>query len=102
MELKLGMHRMMQYQYGYNLNDISYQVAVPQEGRGELRYQPKYRDNRQRQGEGDKQGHAMMGIELVDNHDSINIAEGDEAQREDSQGMVTLGKNSRIVGSEET
>ena len=55
---------MMQYQYGYNLNDVSYQVAVPQEGRGELRYQPKYRDNRQRQGEGDKQGHAMMGIEF--------------------------------------
>ena len=44
----------------------------------------KARDDRQRQGEGDKQGHAMMGVELVDNHDSIYIAEGDETQREDA------------------
>ena len=66
------------------LDGISDEVAVPQETGYELRDEPDDGNDRQRQGEGDKQGHAMMGIELVDNHDNINIAEGDETQWEDA------------------
>ena len=62
------------------LDGISDEVAVPQQLWSKVRYEPEHGNNRQRQGEGDKQGHAMMSIELVDNHDSINIAEGDETQ----------------------
>lgn len=62
------------------LDGISDEVAVPQEVGSKVSDEPKHGNDRQRQGEGDEECHAMMGIELIDNHDDIDIAEGDETQ----------------------
>ena len=62
------------------LDGIGNEVAVPQQFGSKVRHEPKHGNDRQRQGEGNEKGHAMMGIELIDNHDNIDIAEGDETQ----------------------
>ena len=91
----------MQDDDGSRLDDVGYQIAVPKEVGHELRDRPKHGDDRQREGEGDEQCHLVVPVELIDNHDSVDIAEGDEAEREDTQGIVRLGYQVRVVGTEE-
>ena len=78
------MRHLVQHHNSHNLDDIGHQIAVPDEVWQELRDEPKHRDDRQRQGKRDKQRHAVIAIQFIDNHDGVDVAEGDKADGEDA------------------
>ena len=43
----------------------------------------------------------MLSVELVDNHDDVDVAEGNEAQGENAEGMTALGEHRCIFGTEQ-
>ena len=82
-----------------SLDDIGDEVAVPEKVGIDSCHEPKNRNHRERQGEGDKQGHAMLIIQLVNNHDDIDVTERNEAQSEYAQGFFTFQNHLGLAGS---
>ena len=71
-----------------HLDDVGYQVAVPEQSRHEHGDDPKHGDDGQRKGEGDEQRHLVVAVELIDNQNSVNITERNEAECEKAQRTV--------------
>ena len=86
---------------GEGLDDIGDEVAVPQGFGPPSGHEPQHGDDRPREGERDEERHAMVVIELVDYHEHVDVAEGHEAEGEDTQGVAGLGRVGCVVGSEE-
>ncbi len=42
----------------------------------------------------------MVAVELIDNHQRVDVAEGDETEGKDAQGADTFGNETRFVGTE--
>ena len=82
-------------------NGVCNKIAVPKEIRSESRHNPQDWDNCQRQGKRDEQRHVMMAVELIDNHDRVDIAERNEAQGKHAQSDITLFQDLRCRGTEQ-
>ena len=53
-------------------------------------HEPEDRNDGQRERQRDEQSHLVVAIELVNNHQGVDIAERNEAEGEDAQSMHTL------------
>ena len=95
------MRQLVQEIDGEHLNDISYQVTIPQETCIHLRNYPKHRNYSQRECEGNKKSDTIIGIEFIDYHNSIYVAEGDETDSENAQGLATLGNQVFFICTKE-
>lgn len=42
-----------------------------------------------------------MVVEFIDNHDGVDVAEGDETDSEDAQGTASFGNHIALVGTKE-
>ena len=73
------------------LQEIGYEIAIPQPPGRPPGDGPHDGYHGQREGKGDEQRHAVMTVELIDDHEHIDVAEGDEAEGEDAQGSIRLG-----------
>ncbi len=67
-----------------------------------MRHEPEDRDDREREGQRDEECHLMVAIELIDNHQQVDIAEWYKTEGKDTQGLGSLRYHSRFIRSEET
>lgn len=77
--------------YDQKLYDIGYEITVPEINGGIAGHHPQNGDDGQRECERDEQRHAVVLVELIDNHHHVDVAERDEAEGEDAQGVNGLG-----------
>ena len=91
----------MKCEYYYRFNNIGYKIAIPNGLWHSARYDPQHGNHRERQGERDKERHAVVAVELVDNHEHIDVAEWDEAKSKDAQGMIALLEHRRVFTAKE-
>lgn len=101
LKLEPDMIFLVKRQDGECLDEICYQVAIPRKDGRELCYEPQHGDDRQREGEGDEQRYLVVVVELIDNHDGVDVAEGNEGNGEETQRIAALGYQVGLVGSEE-
>ena len=71
-----------------SFDDVGDEVAVPKPIGGCLCYNPKHGNDGEGKGEGDEECHSMMMVELVNNHQDINVAERHKAEREDAKSTI--------------
>ena len=64
----------MKCEYYYRFNNIGYKIAIPNGLWHRARYDPQHGNHRERQGERDKERHAVVAVEFVDNHEHIDVA----------------------------
>ena len=69
---------------GDHHDDVSYQITEPQVLRQNHGHQPQDGDNHQREGKGDEECHVVLMVELVDNHEHVDVAEGYETECENA------------------
>ena len=91
----------MEQNYGSGLDGIGDEIAIPECAGGRAGHDPQHGDDRERECHGDEERHAVLAVELVDNHQHIDIAERNEAQGEDAQGAAALSYDGLVSGSEE-
>lgn len=83
------------------LDEIGNQVAVPDSAGCGFRHEPQHWNHGEREDERNEKRHAVVAVELVDDHEHIDVAEEDEAQRKHAQRMAALGKHLGLVAAKE-
>ena len=86
---------------GDAFNEIGDEVTVPEVVGGKVSHEPKHGDDREREGKGDEERHLVVLVEFVNNHQHVDVAEGDETEGEDVQGAHTFGNHILLAGTEE-
>ena len=86
---------------GDAFNEIGDEVTVPEVVGGKVSHEPKHGDDREREGKGDEERHLVVLVEFVNNHQHVDVAEGDETEGEDAQGLVGLTDEVGLVSSKE-
>ena len=95
------MCRLVEHKDGHHLNDVGSQETIPYPFFSIEGKQPQHGNNRQRQGKGNEECHVVMVVEFIDNHDGVDVAEGDETDGEDAQGTASFGNHIALVGTKE-
>ena len=73
-----------------SFDEVSDEIAVPKPIGGCLCYNPKHGNDGEGKGEGDEECHSMMVVELVNNHQDIDVAERHKAEREDAKSTIAF------------
>lgn len=69
---------------GDAFDDVGNEVAVPEVGWLPSCHDPKDRDDGEGEGKGDEQCHVVLLVELIHDHQHVDVAEGDEAEGKDA------------------
>ena len=85
---------------GEGFDEVGDEIAVPQLPGGDTRHYPEHRNHGQRQGERDEERHLVLTVKLIDNHQHINIAERDETESENPEGMCAFSNQIRLISTE--
>ena len=93
------MCHLVEHEDGSHLNDVSYQEAIPYPFFSEPRNQPQHGDDRQRQGEGNEECHLVIVVKFIDNHDGVNVAEGNETNGKNTQRIAAFDNHLSLIGT---
>ena len=72
------------------LDGVGDEVTVPEAFGSKASQEPQNRNNRQRERQRDEERHLVVAVELIHNHQRIDITERDEAEGEDTQNNKNL------------